>query len=486
MDVKPLWKHQREAVDRASPLPGFALFMEAGTGKTRTTIEIIRAKCNRQGRMLRTLIFCPNVVISNWVSEWTIFSKLTKKQVIGLTGSGVKRLADFNRLRDSAHIFISNYEALLMPNLFQAFKDWVPEVVTLDESHKIKDIKSKRTKLSCELTAHRPHVYILTGSPILNTPMDIFSQFKALDGGESFGKNFFAFRAKYFRDRNEGMPTARYFPNWQVRNIPQDGFDAIKDINEKIYRIGIRAEKKDCLDLPPEVSTTIKVGMSSEQTRLYEGMKKDCIAFYNSKACTATMALTKALRLLQISSGFVSVEDKESGEESCNLEISLKETPKLQALRELLADLAEQKKKVLVWAVWKENYRQIAELLTKMKIGFVEVHGGVAANAKQEAILRFQTDPGVSVFLGNPGAAGIGINLQVSDTSIFYSRTFSLEHYLQARARNHRGGSKEAGHTSITHIDLVVENTIDELVVEKLSGKLAMSDEVLKDVVRRL
>src|SRR6202041_1640309 len=111
----------------------------------------------------------------------------------------------------------------------------------------------------------------------------------------------------------------------------------------------------------------------------------------------------------------------------------------------------------------------------KMGIEFVEVHGGISAAQKQKNIEAFQTDPNVQIYLGHPGSGGIGVNLTISDTSIFYSRTFSLEHYLQARARNHRGGSKEAGHEKITHYDLVCEDTIDELAVQKLANKMNMS-----------
>lgn len=481
--VKP-WKHQMEAIARASNLDNFALFFEMGAGKTSTVINIARAKILEKGP-LRVLVFCPPVVIGNWREEWLRHSELDPKGIVPLTGSSKKRLEAFQK---GAQVFITNYEVLTMEPLFDAFFKWKPDVLIFDESHKLKDPKSKRAK-QAEILANppnqpKPFTYILSGSPVLNSPLDIFHQFKILDGGASFGKNFWAFRGRYFRDRNAGIPQGRYFPRWEPCNIKQDGFDALGEINQKIYEKGMRVEKRDCLDLPPEISTTIKCSMSFEQAKLYQEMKRDLVTFYNSQACTASLAITKALRLMQITSGFVSVEyqdleDFEASEKSLKIEISLDQTPKLEALRGLLEECLEQNKKVIVWAVWKENYRQIAKLLTTLKAGFVEVHGGVSASKKQENIIRFQTDPACAVYLGHPGSGGIGVNLTVSDTSIFYSRTFSLEHYLQARARNHRGGSKEAGHQSITHYDLVCEGTIDESVVEKLSLKQEISDQML-------
>lgn len=486
--IRP-WAHQLTAIQNAAFLPWYALFFEMGTGKSGTAINILRTKYQEKGRILRTLIFAPPIVVANWRDEWFKNSMISSKQITALSGSGVQRLAIFNKLSgEPGHVFLTNYESLLMKNLFEAFCNWGPEAIVWDESHKLKDYRSKRAKLADHLSnppaRQKPFTYILSGSPVLNSPLDIFQQFKILDGGQAFGKNYFSFRARYFRDRNEGMPRDRYFPKWEIRNLQKDGFDGVGEINSRIYEKGMRVEKVECLDLPPEVSTTIKVGMSKDQERLYNEMRKDLITFYNSKACTAQLAITKALRLMQITSGFVAVEDKSVEAEDPTIELQLKETPKLEALKGLLTECQEQGKKVIVWAVWKENYRQIRELLTKMKIQFCEVHGEISPVQKNLAVKTFQTDPTCMVYLGHPGSGGIGINLTVSDTSIFYSRTFSLEHYLQARARNHRGGSKEAGHEKITHYDLVCEGTIDELVVQKLGQKLQMSDQLLRDMVK--
>lgn len=488
--VKP-WAHQLEAIQKAAFLPWYALFFEMGAGKTPTVIHMLRTKYQEKGRVLRTLIFAPPIVVQNWREEWMRHTSISSKKVTSLIGSGVQRLATFNKFsNDEGHVFLTNYESLLMNNLFQAFCNWRPEAVVWDESHKLKDYKSKRAKLADHLSnppgLQKPFTYLLSGSPVLNSPLDIFQQFKILDGGQAFGKNYFGFRARYFRDRNEGMPRDRYFPKWEIRNVQKDGFDGVGEINQRIYEKGMRVEKRDCLDLPPEVSQVLKVGMSKDQKRLYDEMRKDLITFYNSKACTAQLAITKALRLMQITSGFVAVEDKSVEAEDPTLELQLNDTPKLEALKGLLTECMEQNKKVIVWAVWKENYRQIREVLTKMKINFVEVHGEISASQKDLAIKSFQSDPTCMVYLGHPGSGGIGINLTVSDTSIFYSRTFSLEHYLQARARNHRGGSKEAGHSSINHYDLVCEGTLDEAIVKRLSEKLVMSDSLLRDIVREL
>jgi SNF2 family DNA or RNA helicase len=475
------WRHQLEAIDRAKNLPGFALFFEMGAGKTSTAINILRHRFNAARSVLRTLILCPPIVVKNWRSEWLAHSKLDPSRVVLLTGSGKQRLKLFraNADKPGGAIFVTNYESLLMSDLYEAFLQWGPEALIFDESHKLKSPTAKRSKLAEKLANPRgrekPLCYILSGSPILNTPMDIFQQFLILDGGKTFGANYFGFRARYFRDRNAGMSRDKYFPDWRIMTLEREGFDALSEINQKIYTMGMRVEKKDCMDLPPLVREKILVEMTPHQRKLYEEMKQDFLTFMNDQAIVATLAITKALRLMQIASGYVKTAEGN--------EISLENTPKMEALRELLEELTPNHK-VLVWAVWRENYAQIRQVCNDLGIKYVEVHGDITSEKKFAAVDQFNSDPETRVFIGHPGSGGIGITLVPASYSIFYSRNFSLEQDLQAEARNHRGGSEI--HPCITRIDLICEGTIDELVTSKLAEKVSIGEKILKDLSREL
>ncbi len=466
-----------------------------GTGKSRTTIDILRARINQERRLLRTIIFCPPIVIRNWAVEWGKYSKVPVQKVIPLLGSGKKRLQTFCQgVENSPAIFITNYESLLLLNgdLLAAFKAWQPEALVFDESHYLKDGTSKRSKLAEELAnpwdkrakraLPKPYTYILSGTPVLNSAMDLFHQYLVMDGGATFGNNFFAFRARFFRDRNAGMPKGRYFPKWEIMTEARDGFDALGFITEAMKPTSMRVEKKDCLDLPPLVREVRTVEMSKEQARLYVEMKQDLITFIEKTdgertASTAMLAMTKALRLQQIASGYVKTVEGE--------EIELEDTPKMEALAELLSDLTPNHK-VLVWAVWRKNYEQIKRVCIKLGLKYVEVYGEISDSKKAANVTAFNEDPSVRVFIGHPGSGGIGINLTLASYSIFYSRTFKLAESLQAEARNHRGGSKEAGHLKITRIDLVCAGTIDEIIAEKLAQKVELSDTLLRDLALEL
>lgn len=474
MEINSLWEHQKAALERARNLQEFGLFLDLGTGKTRTTIEILRERFTDNGRLLRTLILGPSVVVENWKREFAKFSKIQAQSILLLQGTGKQRAQllatkGFEGGERIGKIAIANYQTLLMPEVFELLQTWHPEAIVLDESHRIKNPGAKTTKAAIRLGDMATFRYILTGTPVLQSLLDLYSQFRFLDKGATFGQNYFVFRNTYFYDKNAGMPSQKHFPDWRVKP------NAEKEISEKISSKTIVARKEECLTLPPLVRKVIYLPLSSEQEKHYSEMKKHFITFLGDKACTAQLAITKALRLQQIVSGYIKLED--------GSDIKLKSNPRQDALRELLEDLAPNHK-VIVWACFKENYEQIRSVCESLGLVTRELHGEVNKNQRQAAIDDFNNDPTVRVFIGNQGAAGIGVNLTSSNYSIYYSRGFSLEHQLQSEARNYRGGSEQ--HERVTHIHLVASQTIDELIMEALANKNEVSEKVLREISIRL
>ena len=466
------WEHQRTAIEIASDRPdGYALFFEMGTGKTCTSINILRAKCYEEGRLLRTLVLCPPVVRENWRREFSAHSTIKSSNISVLEGPGAKRLALFNtkayqdehRLGWNPHIFITNYEALQMKDLFAAIKYWNPEVLIFDESHRLKNYKAKRTKLAIELSDKASYKMLLTGTPILNTPMDIWSQYRILDGGRTFDKNFFAFRARYFRDKNAGMPQGKYFPNWQ----PLEGL--AETFNEAIYKKASRVKKSECLDLPPLVRKRINVSLDAEQYRMYLQMEKAFVAYLDDKACVATIALTKILRLQQMLCGFF-IDDEENVHKFAR-------NPRLEATKDVLEQITGDHK-VIIWATFRDNYSDLISLCDGMGISYTTLYGGMSDKQRQESIDSFQNDPSVRAIISNQAAGGTGVNLTAASYSLYYSRSYNLEHDLQSEARNHRGGSEV--HDNITRVDIVAPGTIDEIILDALARKENLANNILK------
>ena len=349
--------------------------------------------------------------------------------------------------------------------------------------HRLANHSSKRSKLADGLAnpgtkkkpLPRPLVYCLSGTPVMNNAMDLFSQYKVLDGGETFGQSFYEFRGRYFRDKNAGMPKQKHFPNW----VPIPGSAEI--IAEKMKKNSMRVKKEECLDLPPLVETTIAVEMTAEQRKIYKEMFQDFVAFFerdgDNHAVVATMAMTKGLRLMQIASGFVKTD---TGEE---LAANDGWTPKQYALYELLKDLVEHKK-VIIWAVWKYNYVQIREVCERLKIQCLELNGDVGPKKNRENAALFESSEEYRVVIAHPESAGEGLNLISASEMISYSRDFSWRRWEQCSARNYRGGSNI--HDRVTRYVLVAKDTIEERITRILMDKKEISDAVLREITLKV
>lgn len=442
-----------------------------GTGKTGATVNIMRVKYFEEGKIMPTLIFSPLVTLFNWKDEILKHSYIKERDIVVLhKGGSAGKLRQFEKAISLSHrkIVIVNYEAMLSDKLFEAFKKWRPRILVCDEAHYCKNHKAKRSKKVATLADKATHKYLLTGTPILNNVSDLFMQYRILDGGETFGKTFTVFLKKYMEDRNAVWKarSQNYFPDWQPRP------EKYPELQSKIYKKALRVEKKDCLDLPPLVKKVVRVDLSKDQKKYYDEMFRDFVTYVkeNNKSgvVVAQLAVTKALRLQQIVSGFVQPDDGDV--------IEIKKNPRLDAVKELLQSLHENHK-VILWCSFRHNYKQLSRLCDDMGIEHTMLTGEQNLEAKREAMDRFNNDKDVRVIVANRRAGGIGVNLIAADYSIVYSRNFSLEEELQSEARNYRGGSQI--HKRIVKIDLCANNTIDERVVEALSNKKNISETII-------
>lgn len=467
-------------LDCATRVGEYGFWWEMGVGKTFASITCLRWWYKANKRVLRTLILTPPIVIEQWRRQFIECSKVPPRRIVPLVGTGKKRAETFARAIENPEgtIFITNYETLLMKDLYKQILKWEPEILVVDESHVCKERSSSRTKLVTKLADRAKHRLLLSGTPIGNGAMDIFSQFRILDRGETFGTSFMQFRANYFYDKNAGMPKAMHFPNWQPRE------DTYERLNEKIRAKSMVVRKDECLSLPPLVEKDVYVELSAEQRKAHDEMRKHLITYVDGDACVASLALTKALRLMQIVSGFANVEVLQSDGSKKVHTIHFKgEDPRAVALRDLLAEIVTHAK-CLVWAVFEENYDTIRAVCDGLGIQYVEIHGGVTAANKQKAVDAFRDDPAVKVCFGHPGSGGVGVDMIMASYMIFYSRNFSMIQYEQARARNYRGGSEI--HDKITQINLTAAGTIEERVAKRLAEKIDISDKILLDIVKEL
>ncbi len=455
----PLWPHQEKAIELARSKRDLALFMGIGVGKTRTLIEILREEFNKQGRLLNTLIFSPLSVCHQWSKEFAKFSNIDEADILVLTDTGVKRTRKLSERRQPC-IVITNYESVRIKTFYEALLKWSPHILVLDESHRIKDSSSKQAECIYPLASGASRRFLLTGTPILNSLLDIFGQYKALDA-TIFGGNFWKFKSRYFYDKNAGMPARCHFPDWQPRS------DASQMISQSIASTSVQAKREECLSLPPLHKIQVSVTLSAEQRKAYEDMRKHFVAEIKDVQTIAEFAMTKTLRMQQIIAGFLSA-DSESEPRWVD------DNPRLEALSELLKQINGEK--VIIWTTFRPTYSKIGEVCEKEGYKVEYLTGDQSASQKAEAVEQFCRGD-AACLVANPSAGGTGINLQEAMYSIYYARGYSLEHYLQSEGRNYRAGSE--AHTSVVHYHLVADDTLDEVIAEALLNKQNVSDRVL-------
>jgi len=461
-----LFNWQQETMTRFKDSPEVFLAADMGTGKTRAVIELLRYKYNRERRVVKTLILAPLSVCANWPVEFKKYSKIKEQDIICLSAQSnrKKSLKNFINVHRITGIIVMNYEFMIANDVLKLLDDWGVEYLVCDESHRLKSPQAKVSKSAFYIAQKTTDRILLTGTPYLNSAVDIYSQYKILDLGATFGKHVGLFKSMYMKSIPFKI-AGRSFNKFEDKDDTKD------IIAQKMAPKCIRVKLDDCVDLPPLIEEDMFCDMSNEQQKVYTEVKKDCVSFMESHdvndPIVANMAMTKLLRLQQIVSGFCKTES--------GTEVEFKDVPRLDLLCDLLADMTVEHK-VIVWCCFKRNYKMISERLTKMGISHSLLTGEQNAREKQESIESF-TKGETKVLLSNPQSGGVGINLVESCRSIYYSRDFNLGNFEQSKARNYRAGSQ--AHSKVVHVQIITPKTVDEQTVEALRNKRNIAHELM-------
>jgi len=452
LKTKP-YKHQERMLDNALSIKTYALFCEMGTGKTKVAIDTIATRIEA-GEIDRVIVFAPRSVVPTWEDELKKHSDLPFTSLLGT--SKQKRNALYYGLRNGKRVFITNYETILTIDFDSYF-----QMIVLDESTYIKNPWAKRTKRLIRLGDSTDFKMLLSGYPVTQSLMDIWSQYRFLDGGQSFGRSYLAFRNHYFySDSNKW--------NWFPRP------DATQKINAKIYRRAIRIIKADCLDLPPKVYERRYCDMAPEQKRIYKSIRDNLVAeIEHGKKLTVRQVLTKTLRLCQIAGGAVPMDD--TGKKRFF-------DSKLKVVMEIIEENPEHK--VVIWANFIAELEAIYEAIKEASAPGTYIallHGGIKAD-RGEMVRNFQAASGAAYFIGQVKTGGYGITLTASDLVIYYSNSFSVEARVQSEDRTHRIGQTK----SVTYVDLVTRGSVDEYVIKNIKKKKRLADITIGDIMENI
>lgn len=423
------------------------------------------------------MIFTPLSVIGEWIKEFEKFSNIPQKKLVRCDkifnwhGPSTKKTPALKKALDNKDILILNYDAVSRTTYHDFFLENPPDIIILDESHWIKSSTATRTKFILKLGRLAKRRYIMTGTAILNNVGDLFTQIQFLDNGQAFGNNSMLFKKTFMIDKNEWKRgRVGYFPKWENKK------SMYPKLMEKLSPICIRVKKEECLDLPPLIKIDREVEMTPAQMEIYRAMAQECIAWASDKDLNnpfiAETATVKLLRLQQIVTGFCKQEDGS---------IIKIHNNRLEVLTEILEDVYDGTTKIIIWAVFKQNYADIGQVLTKKGIKYAILTGEQTLVEKERYLHDFR-EGDTHVLVANQRAGGTGINLAESSYSIYYSRNFSLGDHLQSEARNYRSGSE--AHEKVTQVTLISKGTVDEDISCALAGKRNTLTNVIDNLKR--
>ena len=466
----PPYEHQLTALRKGWNLDEFAYFMDMGTGKSKVLIDNFSVLYDK-GYIGGVLIIAPKGVYRNWSSN-EIPTHMPEHVLADICiwqpNHTQKFLTTWKKLFEDNYnlkIFLMNIEAFSTRKGVEVAEKFLlahSTLMAIDESTTIKSKNAKRTKSIVKLGKMAKYRRIMTGSPITKSPMDLYTQCEFLNPELLGHKSFYSFQYEYaiIKRRNLGS----YSFNQIV------GYKNLKELNGLLDNFSYRVRKQDCLDLPDKVYTKRVVELTPEQARMYSDLKKIALGICEEGTVTPTTILTQLLRLQQVCSGHVKLDD------------GAIKTFSSAKIKELEAVVEEIDGKAIIWANFTHDIESIVELLTKMygEDSVVSYYGATSTDQRDYAMSSFQNpDSLVRFFVGQPRTGGYGLTLTQASTVIYYSNSYDLEVRLQSEDRAHRIGQVN----KVTYIDIIAEKTVDEKVLQALRSKIDIASVVLQENV---
>ena len=463
------YEHQLEALKRSWNKKEYAYFMEMGTGKSKVLIDNIAILYDKGG-INAAIIIAPKGVYRNWSGKEIPFHMPDHvERHVGVWNPAPTRkqkveLTKLFEVSPELKILVINVEAFSTKKGVAFVEKFIlahNTLIAVDESTTIKNPKAQRTKNLLKLAINTKYRRILTGFPVTQSPLDLYSQSAFLSTQLLGYSSYYSFQNRYAKVINRSMGQRTF------RQVV--GYQNIEELTDNVKEFSYRVLKKECLDLPDKVYQRREVELTPEQKKVYKQLKDYAIAELAShELVSVTSVLTQILRLHQVVCGFVKHDQGEEVEIKSN------------RLDELLDVLSEAQGKVIIWANYQYDIKRILKTLQET-VGpeSVATYYGATPDEERQSIIKEFQDPDspLTYLISNVQTGGYGITLTEASTVIYYSNNYDLEKRLQSEDRAHRIGQVN----KVTYVDLVAKGTVDEKIVKALRNKLDLAQEVLGD-----
>lgn len=445
------YSHQVVAVQYAQTHDKFLLGDEMGTGKTKMSIDISSNK-----NIKHCLIICGiNAVKWNWKNEIEKFSnkscrflgqRVNKKGKITI-GKAQAKIDDLKNFDDIEEFYIiTNIETLRNKDIVLLLKDLCNNnsigMIIVDEIHKCTNPQCAQTDGLLQLDSK--YKMALTGTPLMNNPVDLYSILKWLDVEHG---NFWAFKNHYcVFEKKKNKQNKSY--NDLI------GYKNLVELQTKLANVMLRRTKNEVLDLPKKIIIDEYVEMEEAQSSLYQNCLMEVLPEIKN-AKSLKNALTKMLRLRQITS-------------YANFFDSKAKCAKLDRMEELVEEAALNNHSVIVFTIFKHTADEIGSRLKKYNPAIIS--GDTNEQDRNLALENFQTGK-TNVIVGTVGTIGTGLNLTRATVEIFVDEPWTEAVKNQCEDRAHRIGQKE----NVVIYNLLTKDTVDEGVHKILATKKDLS-----------
>jgi SNF2 family DNA or RNA helicase len=416
-------------------------FNEAGTGKTSSVIWAADYLMT-QKQIKRVLVICPlSIMYSAWQAD--IFKTAMHRTVAVAYGDANKRKKIIN---GEYEFVIINFDGVGIVR--EEISKVGFDLIVIDEANAYKTVSTNRWKTLAKLITPSTKLWMLTGTPASQSPMDAFGLAKLINPA-GVPKYVTAWRDRVMKQ------ITRF--KWVPKQTAQaDVFAALQP--------AIRFEKAQCLDLPEVVYQTREIPLTSQVRKYYAELKNELLIEAAGENISAVNAAAKLSKLLQISGGAVYTDTKEV--------VEFDVSPRLNALMEVLEETIH---KVIVFVPYTHTIELVSKYLNSQGVINEVINGAVSARERSEIINRFQTQVDPRVLVIQPQAASHGVTLTAADTVVFWSPVMSVETYLQCIARIDRVGQKNS--MTVVHLQ---GSEAERKVYQMLQGKVNMHESLVE------
>jgi SNF2 family DNA or RNA helicase len=473
-----LWEHQRDAVEFALARPGALLAHGMGSGKSLSTIATLEAS-----RAQRVLVAAPKSVVDVWPDQfaqhagrdWHIWAGQVQGARGPLKNPSVDRRATAcveqyrAALRlDRPYAAIVNYEAAWQGDMADVLLGTPWDTLVIDESHRVKAPGGKASKLLARIAAkvrdRGGRVLLLTGTPMPHTPLDLWAQLRAIDGGERLGTSYHRFQQHF------GAPEEVRVAGGNLRTVYKGlREDRREDFERRVADVMHHVTTADVIDLPDAIDTYVTFDLRPAARRVYTDLERDMLAELDAGGvATAANAMVLPLRLAQVTSGYL--PDADTGEPR---PIDAENLPeKILALEERLGDI-DPSEPVVVFCRFRRDLDNLRELAARLGRTYGELSGRSRDGMDGPRMASHVTLLGAQLQAG-----GVGVDLTRAAHAVFYSLDFKLADHAQARARVHRPGQTRP----VVYHYLLARDTVDWAIF----GALRRREEIVDAVIAAL